>query len=141
MSPAPSDRLKLPAEIASVQPFCEFARAHAESAGLQAETLDKLDLIIEELIVNIATYAYDVPGAGDIEMACSVSGPGKLRVVVADRGRAFDPLASEPPDFSRGLAERPIGGLGIFLVKSITESLAYRRDHDQNVLTFEFASD
>ena len=55
---------------------------------------------------------------------------------ISDEGRPFDPLASQPPDFSRGLAGRPVGGLGIFLVKSIAESIFYQRDGNRNILAF-----
>jgi anti-sigma regulatory factor (Ser/Thr protein kinase) len=140
MMPATFDRLRLPACIASVRPFCEFARAKAVSAGFTSEELDRLDLVIEELVVNIARYAYDQPATGEVELACAVTGLRTLSLVISDQGRAFDPLASEPPDLSRGLADRPVGGLGIFLVRSIAESIAYERDGNQNVLRFQFSS-
>jgi anti-sigma regulatory factor (Ser/Thr protein kinase) len=133
------DRLTLPAQITSVRPFCEFARRTAEAAAFTAEELNRLDLIIEEIMVNIAWYAYDPPKTGNAELACAVEGPRKLRLEISDEGRAFNPLASDPPDFSRGLADRPVGGLGIFLVKSIAESIVYQRDGNRNLLAFTFA--
>jgi anti-sigma regulatory factor (Ser/Thr protein kinase) len=60
-------------------------------------------------------------------------------VVVSDQGRPFNPLASKAPDLSQSLAERQVGGLGIFLVTSLAEEIDYERDGDRNVLKFTFA--
>jgi serine/threonine-protein kinase RsbW len=140
MPPVP-ERLTLPARVDSARPFCEFARRIASGAGFTGEELDRLDLVIEEIVVNIARYAYDQPETGEIELTCAVAGPRMLRVEISDAGRPFDPLARNPPDLSRGLADRTPGGLGIFLVKSIAESLAYRREGERNVLSFFFGPD
>jgi anti-sigma regulatory factor (Ser/Thr protein kinase) len=130
------ERLTLPAQISSVKLFCEFARRTAGKAAFTAEELNRLDLVIEEIMVNIARYAYDPPETGNAELACAVEGPHRLRMEISDEGRAFDPLASQPPELSRGLADRPVGGLGIFLVKSIAESIIYQRDSNRNRLAF-----
>ena len=50
-------------------------------------------------------------------------------------------LQADPPDLSRGLADRPIGGLGVFLVRSMVDSIAYRREGDRNILSFTFPID
>jgi len=139
MPPAP-ERLTLPARIESVRPFCEFARSVASGANFSAEELDRLDLLIEEIVVNIARYAYDRPETGEAELACAVVGPGRLSLEIADSGRAFNPLQRNPPDLSQGLADRIPGGLGIFLVQNIAESLAYRREGERNMLSFYFCA-
>ncbi len=135
------ERLRLPARIASVQPFCEFARRAAADAGFETKDLNTLDLVIEEIVVNIATYAYDQPESGYAELACEVEGPRRLALEISDEGQAFNPLAVQPPDLTRGLGDRPVGGLGIFLVKSIAKSIAYRRDHGRNVLSCTLVAD
>lgn len=139
-APGP-ERLRLPARIDSVKRFCDFARSVASDAEFTAEELDRLDLIIEEIIVNIARYAYGEPETGEAELACAVVGPHRLRVEISDSGRAFDPLTRNLPDLSGGLAERTPGGLGIFLVRSIAESISYRREGERNVLSFFFSKD
>ena len=90
--------------------------------------------------MNVARYAYAKPDSGDVEVAYTVEGPGRLLVQISDRGHEFNPLASDPPDFSRGLADRPVGGLGIFLVKSIAETITYERDGNCNRVSFLFAA-
>jgi serine/threonine-protein kinase RsbW len=130
-------RLTLPARIDSVPAFSEFVRLGAEAAGLGPPEMDWLDLVLEEILVNIARYAYQ-PGTGDMQVGYAVEQPGKLLVEISDGGIAFNPLASDPPVLGGGLADRPIGGLGVFLVKNIADSLAYRREQDRNTVSFSF---
>jgi anti-sigma regulatory factor (Ser/Thr protein kinase) len=131
-------RLTLPAELGRLKDVCAFVQQGAEAAGLAPEAVGRLDLVVEELFVNIARYAY-TPARGEVEVTYTVAGPGRLLVEMSDSGLAFDPLACDPPDFSRGLAERPLGGMGIFLAKSIADSIRYRRDGTLNRISFEFS--
>lgn len=132
-------RLTLPAQISCLQPFLEFVHNGTQASSLTPADIDKLDLILEELLVNIARYAYAGTETGDIELAYAFQDPARLLVQISDTGHAFDPLSSDPPDFSRGLGERPLGGMGIFLVKSIAESITYRREGGRNTVSFLFA--
>ena len=136
----PVKRLTLPASAGSISAFSEFVREAAETAGVPRNEFEKLNLVIEEILINVARYAY-TPGTGAVEVACTPAGPHKLRVEVADFGRVFNPLEADPPDLSRGLADRPIGGLGVFLVRSMVDSIDYRRERDRNVLSFTFPTD
>ena len=130
-------RLSLPASLSSLQAFLEFAHAGADTAGLTAADRDQLDLVLEELLVNVARYAYQ-PGTGDVEVAYAVESDGKLMVQIADKGRIFNPLEKDEPDLSGLLEDRPIGGLGIFLVRELVDSLSYRRDQGRNMVSFRF---
>jgi len=136
----PVKRLNLPASAGSISAFSEFVRGGAVVAGVAESELAKLDLVLEEILINVARYAYD-PETGDVEVAYAQAGPGRLLVEIADFGRIFNPLQADPPDLSRGLADRPIGGLGVFLVKSMVDSIAYRREGDRNILSFIFPMD
>lgn len=129
-------RLTLPARVESVRKFHQFVRDGAESAGLESADMDLLDLVLEEILVNISRYAYE-GSTGDVEVAYAWDG-GKLLVQVSDYGRSFNPLEASSPDLSLGLAERPIGGLGVLLVRQIVGSLNYRRENGQNTLSFRF---
>jgi serine/threonine-protein kinase RsbW len=134
---APLQRLTLPATSESIAAFSEFVRGGAITAGIGADDLAKLDLVLEEILINVARYAY-LPETGNTEVAYVEEKPGKLRVEVADSGRFFNPLEVDPPDLSRGLADRPIGGLGVFLIKSMVESIGYSREGGRNILSFTF---
>jgi serine/threonine-protein kinase RsbW len=137
---SPVKRLTLPASAGSISAFSEFVRDGAVAAGVAEDELGKLDLVLEEILINVARYAY-TPETGAVEVAYAPAGPSKVHVEIADSGRVFNPLEADPPDLSRGLADRPIGGLGVFLVRSMVDSIDYRREADRNILSFIFPID
>jgi|SRR5580693_7734705 anti-sigma regulatory factor (Ser/Thr protein kinase) len=134
---SPALRLVLPACVESLEGFRRFIRGGADACGIAPGEIDKLDLVMEEILVNVARYAYG-PDTGTTEVTYWQTSPGRLRVEISDQGRPFNPLAAGPPDLSRGLADRPIGGLGVFLARNLVGSMAYRREDGRNVLSFEF---
>jgi serine/threonine-protein kinase RsbW len=134
---SPAHRLVLPARVESLEEFRRFVRGGADACGIESGEADKLDLVMEEILINVARYAY-VPETGTAEVTYWQTSPRRLRVEISDQGRPFDPLAADPPDLSRGLADRPIGGLGMFLARNLVDSMAYRREDGRNVLSFEF---
>jgi serine/threonine-protein kinase RsbW len=92
-----------------------------------------LHLAIEEAWVNICTHAY--PSApGPIEMR-TVRLEDRFLVDIIDEGPAFDPLVHSQPDFAVDLEQRPVGGLGIHLIRSLVDTVGYRREGSRNVLT------
>lgn len=132
-----SKSLRLEAAVDSLQPAIEFVRLGAIEAGWSVDRLGEVDLIVEELFVNVARYAYPEGVKGPVEIHWWVPRTGVLGVELADQGAPFDPLSKEDPDLTLRLEQRPIGGLGIFLVRRLTSELAYRRDGDWNRLRFE----
>lgn len=129
--------LRIAAEQSALGEVTEFVRAGGRDAGFSAERLDELDLIVEELFVNVARYAYRGGGSGVVELRYAVPGDGLLRVEIADQGAAYDPLQLAEPDLTAKLAERKVGGLGVFLVRRYANALRYRRDDGWNRLEFE----
>ena len=119
----------------------EFARTGALEACLPAERQGELDLLIEEIFMNVCRHAYPNGTQGIVTLTYSVPAPGELRVEVSDQGAEFNPLTAAPPDLTLNLESRPIGGLGVLLVKALARSITYRRDHDWNRLTFGISSD
>jgi len=91
--------------------------------------------------MNIVRYAYPEGARGIVTVSYTIPRPGELAVEVGDQGVEFDPLAASPPDLTLDLAQRPIGGLGIHLLKSFAKSLTYRREQGWNRLTFEISTD
>jgi serine/threonine-protein kinase RsbW len=130
-------RLTMPASLDSLQPLLQFALAGADRAGLPVAERDKLELVLEELLVNVARYAYQ-PETGDVEVAFASNAPGELLVEISDKGRSFNPLEAPMPDLSADLADRPIGGLGLLLVRSLAGSVSYRREQGRNTVSFRF---
>jgi serine/threonine-protein kinase RsbW len=124
------------ANTASLHAAMEFVRTGAREASLPEARIGELDLLIEEIFMNVCCHAYPDGRQGLVTLTYSVPAPGQLSVEVADQGAEFNPLTAVPPDLTLNLESRPIGGLGIFLVKTLAPSLTYRRDRDWNRLTF-----
>lgn len=96
--------------------------------------LYQVKLVLEEVIVNIVNYGYEGGGHKiDVDL---ISEPDTLTIKIVDDGRAFDPLSQAPlPDVAAPLEDRPIGGLGVYLVQTLMDETHYRREQDKNHLT------
>ena len=102
-------------------------------------TLMQLELVVEEVFINVASYAYgDDRGSVTVTVNAARDSAGKtVTIIFADSGVAFDPTAKQDADISPdGLMSR-VGGLGIHLVRKIMDSVSYRREDGMNVLTMK----
>ena len=103
-----------------------------EMIGLPQELNMPINLALEEAVSNVMLYAY--PGkSGQVLVECDKS--DKLVFTITDSGVPFDPTQQEDPDMTQSAEERPIGGLGIFLVRQIMDDIRYERKDDKNILT------
>ena len=94
----------------------------------------QVQIAVEEIFVNIASYAY-APETGEMQIDYQLSDDSKtFTVVIADKGKEFNPLEREDPDINAPLEEREIGGLGLFLVKKTMDEVKYERIDNKNVL-------
>lgn len=112
-----------------------FVEEQAELLGLNAKAVMQVLVALEEMFVNVCHYAYDQSDPGDITIDVDIS-DDKLSVTLIDDGPMYDPLSKEDPDVTLDVAERPIGGLGIFLVKKTMDETAYKYVNNQNNFTF-----
>lgn len=128
--------LRLPAELASLERFRAFVNEQALAAGLPGSQLPRVELVLEELVTNLVRHAYK-QNAGDIEITCGEGAAG-FQLRIADWGAAFNPLERPSPDLGASVEDRPIGGLGIHLVRNMTDTLDYRREKDRNIVTAVF---
>ncbi len=121
-------------DVGEVPRMSEFIEAFCEESGLDTSATMRLNLAIEEAVVNVIAYAYPPgrPGAVTVEAA---SGSDFITFVIRDNGVPFDPTAKGEVDTTLPVEERPIGGLGIHLVRQIVDDISYQRLGDQNVLT------
>lgn len=95
----------------------------------------KLRLSIEEAVVNVVQYAYE-GGIGWLEAGTSLDEDKLiLSIELRDAGTPFNPLEKEDPDVTLDADQRQIGGLGIFLCKKMMDSISYRYENGNNVLT------
>ena len=110
--------------------FAAFAADHA----VPADVVNALQLSLEEVVTNVIVHGYQKTGNKMVHVRLT-AGPGELIAEVEDDAPAFDPLARAVPDLDAPLEERPIGGLGIHLVKNLMDNVAYQRDGNRNRLT------
>lgn len=101
----------------------------------------QLELLIEEIFVNICRYSYPENAPGSVTITCAIPKSGELSIEVGDQGIEFDPLAAPAPDLTLDLEQRPIGGLGIHLLKTLAGSLSYRREQGWNRLRFGISAE
>ena len=127
--------LRVPAQrdkLDEVQDFVDQALAQTDC---DMTTRIQLQIAVEELFVNIASYAY-APGSGEAVIGCRVDGaPQAITIQFRDWGKPFDPLAKRDADVTLSAEERDIGGLGIYMVKNSMDAVDYRYEDGQNVLT------
>ena len=112
-----------------------FVDDMANALSLSDETKDSVNLALEEALVNVILYAYPEGAKGPITLTARADAARThIRFELRDGGKAYNPLLNEMPDLTLGIEERPIGGLGIFLIRKMMDELAYDRLGGENVL-------
>ena len=124
--------LKLDAVPENLDKVLVFINTELEAIDCPPKTQNQIAIAAEEVFVNIAHYAYN-PEVGPARVCVSLSG-GELRLVFEDSGKPYNPLEKADPDITAPADDRPIGGLGIFMVKKIMDSVEYSRKDGKNVL-------
>ena len=135
-----SHSITLPNDINTVPQLPQFIDEVAEDAGLDASQTTSLNLAIEEAVANVMEYAYPEGTMGTVNIVATVA-DGALSFVISDSGKSFDPTAKAEVDTTLSAEERPIGGLGIHLVRQIMDDIAYERKDNKNILTLRFRPD
>lgn len=111
--------------------FFSVCREH----DIDEDMVKTLNLAVEECVANVINYAYPKGTRGHVELTAKVT-DGVITLVIKDHGGAFDPTQQPDVDIEASLDDRPIGGLGIFLAKTIMDTMHYERTVDgYNVLT------
>lgn len=118
-------------ELPRIQAALEaFAREEGRPSRLEFQ----IKLVIEEVVMNILSYGYEDGGEHDILIELA-SDAEKIGIEIVDDGRPYDPLTEAPaPDTEAPLADRPVGGLGVYLVCALMDEASYRREDNRNRL-------
>ena len=124
--------ITVPAKMESCDRLVESATGSARQSGLAGESLFAVELATEEAVVNIFNYAYPHQ-AGEVRLRCIEDGD-RFVIEVTDWGVPFDATALPDPNVTSPLEERPVGGLGIYLIKKMTDEIRYTREDGRNVL-------
>ncbi len=106
----------------------------ADQWGLTIPLAMNINLALEEAVSNVIFYAFDDEKEHDIKIVISLENKN-LSIEIIDDGKPFDPTARKQPDVSLPAEDRPIGGLGIFLIRKMMDNVTYNRHNNLNTLT------
>jgi sigma-B regulation protein RsbU (phosphoserine phosphatase) len=123
-------------DVRQVKTLNAFVVQVTEQLGIEASLAKQIRLAVEEAVVNVIDYAYPAGQTGDIDVLAMSDGEW-LNFVITDRGVAFDPTEKEKADTTLSAEDRPIGGMGILLVRELMDSINYERTDGKNVLTLK----
>ena len=127
--------LVIEAKIENLDKLNEFVHNAISDLNFEKKSIMQLDLIVEEIFVNIANYAYS-PKTGLAKILLDIKCEW-ISLTFIDSGIPYNPLEQSDPDVNLSVDEREIGGLGIFLTKKFVDKISYQYINNQNVLTIE----
>jgi len=126
-------KLQLENEVSQLEKLASFLDDLGDEWGLSPGLVMSLNLVLEEAFTNVVFYAWSDSSPHLIDIEFEETG-GLLKMILSDEGREYDPTKKEEPDFERPVEDRTIGGLGIFLIKKIMDSVVYQREGNRNYL-------
>ncbi|MDF9828704.1 ATP-binding protein [Parabacteroides sp. PF5-6] len=127
--------IRLKNELSQLRRLSAFVSEKSTDFNLDQKLCLRLNLALEEAVTNVIMYAYPEgmePKRITVRMEKM---DDKLVITLIDAGMAFDPTAKEQPDLAQPANDRPIGGLGIHLIREIMTEVSYCRRRDRNRLT------
>ncbi|HBU12067.1 MAG TPA: ATP-binding protein [Clostridiales bacterium] len=123
------NELLVEATLENADTVLDFVGGQLQSSP--AKTRNQISIAVDEIFSNIARYAYH-PGVGGVAVRIAVN--GDVTIEFEDSGIAYNPLTAEDPDITLPAEEREIGGLGLFMVKNLMDTVEYRRCGNKNIL-------
>ena len=130
------DVFQAPAKLENYKQFYTWLHNKCNELTLSEDFINKLDMCAEEIFANITFYAYP-DETGEMKVSL-VKDNNVLTMAFEDSGFAYNPLEREDPDITLPPEERPLGGLGIFMLKQMTDDIKYERKDEKNILTLYF---
>ncbi len=130
------DTLTIGNKLSEITRLNTFVTSAADALHLETGLANKLKLAVEEAVVNVIDYAYPSGTEGTIEIRFEADS-GYLRCLITDTGSEFDPTSVNKADTTLSVEDRPIGGLGVYLVRSLMDSINYERNGGKNILRLE----
>lgn len=131
------EKMTIEATIENLAAVTEFIISSLEEKDCSMKIIMQMEIVIEEVFVNVASYAYR-PNVGEVTICKDFEdAPNAIKITFIDCGVEYNPLEHEDPDINAPAEERSIGGLGIFLVKNNVDDISYERKDGKNVLTLK----
>ena len=122
-----------PAAVSELEAAITFLEDEFDKHEVSIKTSIQMKIALEEIFVNVASYAYP-DGGGTVTLELDIT-EGVITLRFIDSGIPFDPLAKPDPDITLSAEKRGIGGLGIFMVKKTMDDVTYSYENHQNILT------
>ncbi|MDR3178920.1 MAG: ATP-binding protein [Oscillospiraceae bacterium] len=130
-------KIVVPAEKENLNKILELSHeVLSKIKNLEEKTILNIDLVIEEIFVNVACYAYPEKKDGTVTIMCSIEDETFI-IEFIDKGVKFNPLENNEPDITLDAEKRKAGGLGIFLAKKLTDKIHYFYKNNENHLILE----
>ncbi len=120
-------------DIAELNRVVAFIDGLEEEWQLPLALITPINLVLEEALSNVIFYAYEKGSSHEIKIDFAHSS-NQLDITITDTGKPFDPTQKEDPDIELSVEDRPIGGLGIFLIRKIMNEVSYERVGQENIL-------
>ena len=127
-------KLVIKNEISEIGKLATFIEELGEELVLTPDLIFNLNLALEEAVTNVILYAYPKEEQKDIFISANMS-DNILIFVLTDSGKEFDPTKVPDADITLSAEEREIGGLGVFLIRQIMDTVEYQRIDEKNVLS------
>jgi serine/threonine-protein kinase RsbW/sigma-B regulation protein RsbU (phosphoserine phosphatase) len=127
--------LKVANELAALPRVAADLEAFCRRHDIPFRDVNRFNLALEEVLTNAISYGFPAGGRHEIDVSIRY-GDGILQATVSDDGMPFDPTTQTAPNLGAPVEQRAVGGLGIHLLREVTEAIDYRRDGGRNVLTF-----
>lgn len=121
-------------DIQKIPQLAEFVETIAEEKQLSQSLAMSLNLALEEAVTNVILYAYPDGADGLVDVEAILK-EHSLEFIITDSGVPFDPTAAPEADVTLSVDERPVGGLGIYLVRQLMDEVRYQRLGDKNILS------
>jgi sigma-B regulation protein RsbU (phosphoserine phosphatase) len=128
--------LKIVNRLEEITRVNDAINSFAERHGLDPKMRRQLNVVFDELLNNTISYGYEDEDEHEIELTIAVSG-GRLYATVSDDGKPFNPFDNVVPDTNSSVEDRPIGGLGVHLVRKVMDRVSYERRGANNVVLLE----
>jgi anti-sigma regulatory factor (Ser/Thr protein kinase) len=119
-----------------IERLSRLVEEFSEANGLATDDINAVNLLLDEIVINIVSHAYDDTLEHQITVSLALESD-VLSIRVEDDGRPFNPLEAPEPNLDLPIEERPVGGLGIYIARSIADQMQYQREDGRNVLTIK----
>ncbi len=130
------ETLNLNNKVSEITKLNAFVKSATATLNMESGLANKIKLAVEEAVTNIIDYAYQNGTEGNISVTIEAD-ESRIRFILTDSGAEFDPTGVSKADTTLTVEERPIGGLGVFLVRNLMDSINYERVDGKNVLRME----